>query len=144
MAFTIKNPPEFTLEIERWTKETDADGDRMAGGVIEPMLNNEVYLKTELERQEHTVLVTLRAAGWTGTAAPYTQTVQVPGAREGLEPMVVSALADGASPEVQKNYIKAYGIVCSGTGVMGDGTATFKVYKKPAVDVAIGLRGVMG
>ena len=53
MAFTIKNPPEFTLEIERWTKETDADGDRMAGGVIEPMLNNEVYLKTELERQEH-------------------------------------------------------------------------------------------
>ena len=144
MAFVIKNPQEFTLEVEQWTKATRANGEQMAKRTIEPMLNNEVYLKTELERQEHTVLVTLRAAGWTGTAAPYTQTVQVPGAREGLEPMVVSALADGASPEVQKNYIKAYGIVCSGTGVMGDGTATFKVYKKPAVDVAIGLRGVMG
>ncbi len=144
MAFEIKNPPEFTLEVEQWTRETDADGSEMAKGVIEPMLNNEVYLKSEMERQEHTALVTLRAAGWTGSAAPYTQTVQVPGAREGLEPMVVSALADGASPEAQKNYIKAYGILCSGTGVMGDGTATFKVYKKPGVDITIGLRGVRG
>ena len=88
--------------------------------------------------------MTLRAAGWTGSAAPYTQTVQVPGAREGLEPMVVSALADGASLEAQKSYIKAYGIICSGTGVLGDGTATFKVYKTPAVDITIGLRGVRG
>ena len=59
MAFTIKNPPEFTLEVEQWTRETDADGDQMASGVIEPMLNNEVYLKTEQERLEHTALVIL-------------------------------------------------------------------------------------
>ena len=143
MAFEIKNPPEFTLEVEQWTRETDADGSEMAKD-IGKLLNNTVYLKSELERQGHTVLVTLRAAGWTGSAAPYTQTVQVPGAREGLEPMVVSALADGASLEAQKSYIKAYGIICSGTGILGDGTATFKVYKKPAVDVTIGLRGVMG
>lgn len=143
MAFEIKNPPEFTLEVEQWSRETDADGSEMAKD-IGKLLNNTVYLKSELERQGHTVLVTLRAAGWTGSAAPYTQTVQVPGAREGLEPMVVSALEDGASPEMQKNYIKAYGIICSGTGVLGDGTATFKVYKKPAVDITIGLRGVRG
>ena len=143
MAFEIKNPPEFTLEVEQWSRETDADGSEMAKD-IGKLLNNTVYLKSELERQGHTVLVTLRAAGWTGSAAPYTQTVQVPGAREGLEPMVVSALEDGASPEMQKNYIKAYGIICSGTGVLGDGTATFKVYKKPAVDITIGLSGVRG
>lgn len=143
MAFEIKNPPEFTLEVEQWTRETDADGSEMAKD-IGKLLNNTVYLKSELERQGHTVLVTLRAAGWTGSAAPYTQTVQVPGAREGLEPMVVSALAGGASLEAQKSYIKAYGIICSGTGVLGDGTATFKVYKKPAVDITIGLRGVRG
>ena len=144
MAFTIKNPPEFTLEVEQWTRETDADGDQMASGVIEPMLNNEVYLKTEQERLEHTALVILTADGWSGEVAPYTQTVQVSGAREGLEPVMVSALADGASLEEQKAYIKAYGLICSGTGILGDGTATFKVYKKPGVDITIGLRGVRG
>ena len=56
---------------------------------------------------------------------------------------MVSALADGASLEEQKAYIKAYGLICSGTGILGDGTATFKVYKKPAVDITVGLRGVM-
>ena len=111
---------------------------------IGKLLNNTVYNKAEIERQSHTALVTLTADGWAGSSAPYTQTVQVTEAREGLEPMMVSALADGALPEVQKDYIKAYGILCSGTGVMGDGTVTFNVYKKPAVDIIIGLRGVMG
>ena len=144
MAFTIKNPPEFTLEVEQWTRETDADGARMAGGTIEPMLNNDVYLKSEVERQEHVTLVTLTEAGWAGAAAPYTQTVEVSGAKEGMEPLLVSALPDGASPEEQKAYIKAYGIVGSGTGTLGDGTATFKVYKRPAIDITVGLKGVAG
>lgn len=143
MAFEITNPPEFTLEVEQWTRETDADGAQMASGVIEPLLNNEVYLKAQLERQEHVALVTLTAAGWSGSAAPFTQTVQVPGAKEGMEPVMVSALADGAALEAQKAYIKAYGILCSGTGTLGEGTATFKVYKKPVVDITVGLRGVM-
>lgn len=143
MAFEIKNPPEFTMEVEQWTRETDADGAQMASGVIEPLLNNEVYLKAQLERQEHVALVTLTAAGWSGSAAPFTQTVQVPGAKEGMEPVMVSALADGAALEAQKAYIKAYGILCSGTGTLGEGTATFRVYKKPVVDITVGLRGVM-
>lgn len=143
MAFIIKNPPEFTLEVERWTRETDADGAQMASNVIEPLLNNEVYLKSELERQERVALVTLTAAGWGGSAAPYTQTVQVNGAREGMEPVMVSALADGATLEAQKAYIKAFGILCGGTGILGEGTATFGVYKKPVVDITVGLRGVM-
>ena len=143
MAFTIQNPPEFTLEVERWTRETDADGAQMASNVIEPLLNNEVYLKSELERQERVALVTLTAAGWGGSAAPYTQTVQVNGAREGMEPVMVSALADGATLEAQKAYIKAFGILCGGTGILGEGTATFGVYKKPVVDITVGLRGVM-
>lgn len=144
MAFGIKNPPEFSLEVEQWTRETDADGARMASGTIEPLLNNDVYLKSELERQEHVVLVTLTAAGWAGSAAPYTQTVEVRGAKEGMEPLLVSALPEGASLDTQKAYIKAYGIVGSGTGSIGDGTATFKVYKKPAVDITVGLKGVAG
>lgn len=138
----IKNPPEFTADVEQWTRETDANGEEMAKEVIEPLLNNDVYLKGEIERQERVVLVTLTAAGWTGTAAPYSQTVAVSGAKENMEPILVSALADGASEADQKAYVKAFGIISSGTASVGDGEAIFKVYKKPVIDITVGLKGV--
>ena len=141
MAFTIKNPPEFTMEIPQWDRDTLGDCAEMAK-IPEALLNNEVYLKAFAERLEHVTPVTLRASGWTGDAAPFTQTVAVSGAAEGMEPMVVNGLADGASETEQKAYIKAYGILCSGTAELGDGTATFKVYKKPASDITVGLKGV--
>ena len=31
MAFVLKNPPEFTVEISQWTRETDADGAEKIG-----------------------------------------------------------------------------------------------------------------
>lgn len=141
MAFTIKNPPEFTTEVEQWTRETDADGAEMAK-VIEQLLNNDVYNKAEQERQEHITLLTLPAAGWEGTEAPYIQTVPVNGANEKIEPILVSALEAGVSIAVQKAYHKAFGIVSSGTAYLGNGTATFNVYKKPVTDITIGLKGV--
>lgn len=141
MAFTIKNPPEFTLEIPQWDRDSLGDGIEMAK-VPEALLNNEVYLKAIAERLEHVTPVTLPASGWTGDAAPFTQTVAVSGAIEGMEPMLVSALEDGASAAEQKAYIKAYGIICSGTAELGDGAAMFSVYKKPASDITVGLKGV--
>ena len=71
MAFVIHNPPEFTLDVEQWTRQTKANGEQMAKNVIEPMLNNDIYLKGEVERQEHVTQITLTAAGWSGTTAPY-------------------------------------------------------------------------
>lgn len=142
MAFTIETPPVFTLEVEQWTRETDADGAEMAK-VIEKLLNNDVYNKFQAERQEHIALVTLTAAGWTGASAPFTQTVAVSGARENREALLVSALEPGSSEAVQKAYTKAYGIVSSGTAWLGEGTATFQVYKKPEANITVGLRGVM-
>lgn len=141
MAFVIKDPPEFTMEIPQWTRETLADGTEMAK-VPEALLNNEVYLKRQAERQAHVTEVTLTAAGWTGSAAPYVQTVAVLGATADLEPILVSALADGADAVEQKAYAKAFGMISSGTAVLEDGTATFKVYKKPAADCRVGLKGV--
>lgn len=141
MAFTIKNPPEFTLEIPQWDRDSLGDGIEMAK-VPEALLNNEVYLKAIAERLEHVTPVTLPASGWTGDAAPFTQTVAVSGAIEGMEPMLVSALRLGASAAEQKAYIKAYGIICSGTAELGDGAAMFSVYKKPASDITVGLKGV--
>ena len=142
MAFVLKNPPEFTVEINQWTRETDADGAEMAKD-IEKLLNNDFYLKTELERMDHVALAVLPASGWTGSSAPYIQTVSVEGAKEDRDARLVSVLADGASLEVQKAYMMAFSLISSGTGVLGEGVATFKVYKKPATDITVGLLGVM-
>ena len=90
----------------------------------------------------HTTPVTLAAADWIGSAPPYTQTVTVQGATEELEAILVSELEDGVSEAVQKAYIKTFGIISSGTATLGDGTATFKVYKKPVTDIVVGLKGV--
>lgn len=90
----------------------------------------------------HTTQVTLTAAGWTGSAAPYTQTVDVDGATAEMEAILVSALESGADLDSQKAYAKAFGIISSGTAELGDGTATFRVYKKPATDCVVGLKGV--
>ncbi len=139
----IRNPPEFTMDIEQWTRETDADGEKMAV-VIGQLLNNTYLNKVENERQDRVILVTLEADGWTGDQAPYTQTVTVPGAcADGPDALLVSALEDGASLETQKAYTKVFGIVSSGTAILGDGVAVFKVYKRPETDITVGLRGVM-
>jgi len=86
--------------------------------------------------------VTLTAIGWEGSSAPYMQTIEAIGVTEDSEAIVLSALEDGATENVQKAYAKAFGIVVSGTASLGAGTATFKVYKKPATDIKIGLKGV--
>ena len=97
---------------------------------------------TAINRQEHVTLITLTAAEWTGDAAPYEQTVAVEGVTAADNPMLVSALEDGADLATQKAYSKAFGILASGTGATADGSVTFKVYKKPATDLVAGLKGV--
>ncbi len=95
-----------------------------------------------VNRLNHTTQVTLTASGWSGEAAPYIQTVPVEGATEEMEAILVSALDFGADLDTQKAYAKAFGIISSGTASLGDGTATFRVYKNPATDCTVGLKGV--
>ena len=85
-----------------------------------------------------TTVVTLTAAGWSGTVAPFTQTV-TNASILASDALLVSNLADGATEAVQKAYTKAYGIIASGTSVTAAGSAMFKVYKKPASDISVGL-----
>lgn len=94
-----------------------------------------------VNRLNHVTEVTLYSSGWSGNSAPYSQTVSVAGVTADDEPLVVSALADGASADVQKAYSKAFAILCSGTAMTSDGNVTFKVYKKPAITIVVGLKG---
>lgn len=98
-------------------------------------------INAKFNRLNHVTQITLTASGWSGTAAPYTQTVSVGGITEGMEPILVKALDIGATEATQKAYEKAFAIVSAGIGMTGNGTVTFKVYKKPATTIAVGLRG---
>lgn len=95
-----------------------------------------------INRQEHVTLITLTAAEWIGDAAPYEQTVAVEGVTAEDNPMLVSALKNNATVEEHRAYNKAFGIIAAGIGITADGSVTYKVYKKPATDVMVGLRGV--
>lgn len=140
MAFIIKDPPEFTTNVTQWTRNTIADGVEMAKD-IEKLINNDVYLKEHMSQKDAPpIQVSLPAAGWTGDTAPYAQTVTVEGITANDFPVLVSLLEDGAAEETQKSYYKAFGIIASGTGTAGDGAVTFKVYKKPATDIVVGLK----
>lgn len=95
-----------------------------------------------VNRLNHVTLVALSAAAWAGDAAPYSQTVAVSGVTEDMEAILVSALEDGATAETQLAYSKAFARVSAGTASIGDGTVTFKVYKKPESSLTVGLKGV--
>lgn len=95
-----------------------------------------------LNRQDHIMLITFAESAWTGTEPPYTQTVAVDGVTAEDNPMLVSALKDNATVEEHRAYNKAFGIIAAGIGITNDGSVTYKVYKKPATDVMVGLRGV--
>lgn len=85
---------------------------------------------------------TLKAASWSGSAAPYSQAVTVSGITTSMNPILVSTLADGATAATQKSYNKAYAIISQGTAnITSNGNITFKVYKKPSIDITVGLKG---
>lgn len=118
------------------------NGKATVTGVKEPSSDSDVATKGYVDRQNSIKSVTLTAAGWTGTTAPYTQAVKVDGITEDDNPVMVSMLAAGATPDTQKAYNKAFGIICSGTGTTANGSVTFSVYSKPATDITVGLKGV--
>lgn len=132
--YTMTNNSDGTVSLADAT-QYDQEGDEYGAKDV-----NETNVA--VNRLNHVAEVTLTASGWSGSSAPYTQSVSVVGVTAEDEPILVSLLADGASETTQKAYAKAFACVTSGTGVTSDGTITFKVYKKPATDIKVGLKGV--
>lgn len=132
--YIMTNNDDGTVSLEDATEYSQA-GDAFGAKEL-----NEIG--EEVNRAKDTVLVTLNAADWTGSAAPYSQTVTASSITADDEPILVKALTDGATAAVQKAYNKAFGIISSGTATTADGNVTFKVYKKPATDILVGLKGV--
>lgn len=84
------------------------------------------------------IKVTLTAVGWSGSAAPYKQTVQNAEIKANGN-YILTADADGLALSAWKAYQKAWGIIATGSAVPADGSATFSVYKKPATDCNVYL-----
>ena len=131
---TIKNPKEFTLQIEKWSKQTLADGDAM-GALIEKLINNDAFLD---EMAKRVVEVSLPASGWS-TTFPFSQTVAVEGFTDTDEPVMTMLISDTASADEVKAYKKAFGLIFAGT--VDTTGATFYASKKPETDITVGLKG---
>lgn len=99
-------------------------------------------VKNTLNTMNKITPITLTADGWIGTDAPFTQTVNVAGMTENDDVTIVNMLAKGSTLDTQKAYNKAYGIITSGAGETNNGSVTFYAYKKPVINIIIGLRGV--
>lgn len=82
------------------------NGKATVTGVKEPSSDSDVATKGYVDRQNSIKSVTLTAAGWTGTTAPYTQAVKVDGITEDDNPVMVSMLAAGATLIHRKPIIK--------------------------------------
>lgn len=139
--FPVSEAPKFSETMEQITTKNLA-GPSTFNPRYQKLLDNDNFLYGRIENMNKPVPVTLTAAGWAGSSAPYSQMVAVEGMTEECNPFLVSMLEDGANEATQKAYNKAFGCVAAGTGTTGEGTVTFKVYKKPEIDLVVGLKGV--
>lgn len=85
--------------------------------------------------------ITLAADGWTGTSAPYEQTVTVDGIKEEDVPDIGIIYPDGCTRAQQKVINKAAGYIYDIE--TGTGTVTVRCTLMPTVDITIGLKGVV-
>lgn len=104
-------------------------------------VSNVTGLQDTINKMTRLLSVTLTTTGWTGTAAPYSQTVSVAGMTVNDNPLLVSMLENDADTATQEAYNEAFALISSGTGITNNGSVTFKVYEKPKINITVGLKG---
>ena len=87
-------------------------------------------------------IVNLTAKGWTGDAAPYSQTVNVTGMTSELLCELFSACPKSATVAEREAYNEAFALVASGYAETTDGSATFLVDEKPAIDIGVRIKSI--
>ena len=106
---------------------------------INDLNDNADAIDQELKRQTEIKTVSLPASGWTGSVAPYSQTADVAGILATDTPVLIKMLTGTETEAAVKAYNKAFGLIFAGE--TADGSVTFSAYKKPAVDLTVGLKG---
>ena len=138
---------QWQSEWSQWTS-TEKNEFEVWIASLKDILGDDVAasLAEEIRQMKSVTLITLAASEWIGTVAPFTQSVIVPNATLESEAMVLNAMTDQYTVAAQKAYTKAFGIVVSGAARFiddnGEIKARFTVYKKPEVDIIIGLKGI--
>ncbi len=135
----IAESPQFAATMEQVTAQ-----DRAAPDTFNPryqiLLDNDNYLKGQVNRLERIVVVNLPAAGWSA-AAPYTQRVAVPGILATDNPELHPYTPKDITADELKQRQKFTGMITDGD--TEDGYATFYCgAKKPTVDFPVLLKGV--
>lgn len=93
------------------------------------------------EKGMQTRKVGLFAVDWSNEF-PYTQTVAVDGITADSNVKVIGLfVADGSTEDQVKAIKKAAGFLMSNTSGTGNGTLTFKAYKKPKTDFTVVVEG---
>lgn len=95
----------------------------------------------EVNRIQGSRNVTLTAAAWTGSAAPYTQVVTVAGITAEDIPSVGIIYPTNCTRAQQKAINKAVSYIYDVE--TGAGKITVRATQKPAVDITLGLKGVV-
>ncbi len=131
------------VSMDRYTEIQKAAFDAWFATVRDTLSGNAAgNLQAQITELKTVSQVTLKVDKWTGASAPYSQTVQLAGITANDNVTINSALVDGALPDEQKSYNKAFSLITSGTGVTGAGELTFRVYRKPARDIVLNVRKV--
>ena len=138
-SLPITESPGFSETLEEITAQ-----DRAAPDTFNPryqvLLDNDNYLKAQVERQVRTVVVDLPAAGWSAEA-PYTLRVAVPGLLAADNPELHPYTPKDISEAELKQRQKFTGMITDGD--TEDGFATFYCgAKKPTADFPVLLKGV--
>ena len=131
----------FNVSTVTKVEPTDAVLAEFVNGYYQSFLDNDNYLGKRVAEDRAVAEVTLGATKWTGTEAPYTQTVAVSSMGATDSPVLVSLLDTAATAATAKAYNKAFSIIANGTATTADGSVTFKVYKKPETTIKVGLFG---
>lgn len=136
--YPLTENPGFSNTMRKLETTDLAHADTFNPG-YQTLLDNDNYLKTETDKIKSSCQALLLADRWSAEA-PYTQTVPIEGMTETDSP-VPYLVDDGDTESASKAIKKAYSCISffeSSTGLM---TVTCK-YKKPAVDITVGLKGV--